>query len=225
MVLDLCCTLIREEVISLTSEERQQRRRRRSAVKLHSFPKAEQPNPKPLAYFFLMDPLLRCTRWAAAGKQWWLLQTCDVKKKKQWGHLAPSFPARNGRLWSLVTRFISFSNNFPQFLLRLCELQLDDEEGKEICDEVRPPPLFILATPQSSFHYGDAVIYIWMCNRFASQRSPLADRPEHVSSVEHHVELGALQLCGSLGHLSRLGQAGLLQQELTWGHSNAERDK
>lgn len=60
-----------------------------------------------------------------------------------------------------------------------------------------------------------------MCNRLAPQRSPSADRPEHVSGVEDHVKLGALQLCGSLGYLSRLGQAGLLQQELTWG--NEER--
>lgn len=47
MVLDLCCTLIREEVISWTSEQQQQ-----LAVKLHSFPKAEQSTTEPLAYFF-----------------------------------------------------------------------------------------------------------------------------------------------------------------------------
>lgn len=28
------------------------------------------------------------------------------------------------------------------------------------CEEVRPPPLFILATPHSNFFYGVTVIYI-----------------------------------------------------------------
>lgn len=139
-------------------------------------------------------------------------------------HISHSGCRKKDICGSLFTRFLktftppsaSVGKTSP-----LASLQLYDEVRRYHC--VLSLHHMIAAFPRRGLHsWYDLYLNVFVLHSTKKGIRQPVSQPEHVSSVEDHVKLGALQHRRSLRHLRCLSQAGLLQQKLTWRPVNTE---